>query len=97
MIELDQALKIAATYVNDLQDKIGVSLHLLEQPIVEGDYGWVFGYNSKEYIETKRLSAALAGNAPIIVDRNTGLVTETGSVYSVDYYVNKYVNSAPEG
>jgi immunity protein 35 of polymorphic toxin system len=37
---------------------------------------WVFGYNTRAYVETRALSRALAGNGPIIVNRRTGSVRQ---------------------
>ncbi|WP_046658604.1 YrhB domain-containing protein [Lysobacter capsici] len=32
--------------------------------------GWVFFYNSREFVETGNASAMLAGNGPILVERD---------------------------
>jgi hypothetical protein len=39
---------------------------------IERSFGWVFFYQSKRYVETKKLSYLLVGNPPILVNRFTG-------------------------
>ena len=71
-------------------DKTGIDVDLLEEETMHLDFGWVFFYQSREYLRSGNLSYALAGNAPIIIDRQTGQINETGTAYSVDYYIEKY-------
>ena len=71
-------------------DKMGIDVDLLEEETMHLDFGWVFFYQSREYLQSGNLSYALAGNAPIIIDRQTGQISETGTAYSVDYYIEKY-------
>jgi Immunity protein 35 len=54
------------------------------------DFGWVFCYNSKEFVEDGDTSAALAGNAPLIVDRLDGRIHVTGTAYPLDHYIGEY-------
>jgi len=52
----------------------------------ELSWGWVFFYNSKEYLETSDVIYALAGNAPIVVTRE-GDVIETGTARPLNDYL----------
>ena len=56
----------------------------------EESFGWVFFYDSKEFLETGDFSMALAGNAPILIDKMTGELTVTGTAYSIEYYIEHY-------
>ena len=47
-----------------------VELQIIHESTETHDFGWVFFYNSKKYIETKDISDALGGNAPLIVDNS---------------------------
>ena len=58
----------------------------------EYDFGWVFCYNTKEFVEAGNSSAALAGNAPLIVDRIDGQIYVTGTAYPLDHYIGEYRN-----
>ena len=60
--------------------------------VEEHVFGWVFFYNSKRYLETGEFSAALAGNAPIIVDRHDGRLYETGTAHPLEYYLEQHKN-----
>ena len=46
---------------------------------LEYEFGWVFCYNTKQYIETGDTSYALVGNAPLIVDRANSELYVTGT------------------
>jgi Immunity protein 35 len=61
----------------------------------ETDFGWVFFYNSKRYIETGVFSYALAGNAPVIVDRRDGSVTSTATAVPVEVSIERYRKAHP--
>jgi len=52
----------------------------------ELSWGWVFFYNSKEYLETRDIVQALAGNAPIVVTHD-GKVHETGTSKPLEEYL----------
>jgi hypothetical protein len=52
---------------------------ILDQCTREEDFGWVFFFQSRKYMETQVLSWALAGNGPIIVMREDGEVHRLGS------------------
>ncbi|MVM29925.1 hypothetical protein GO755_07770 [Spirosoma sp. HMF4905] len=56
----------------------------------EESFGWIFFYNSKEFLETGNLSYALGGNSPIIINKQTGELWETGTAHPVEYYIEKY-------
>lgn len=57
---------------------------------IEKEWGWVFFYNTSEYLKSGKLAEALMGNAPYIVNKNTGEVIETGSAYDIEHYINEY-------
>jgi len=61
-------------------------------PIHEGEYGWVFGYQHREFLQTGEISAALAGNAPLLIDKNTTQLHTLGTAHPVEYYVKNYID-----
>lgn len=87
MIEFDQAVAKAMDYLNDSD----IPLVLTKTEEFSG--GWYFCYQSKEYLETGNPSAQLAGNAPFLIDRETGELLALGTAYPIEYYLDKYVNS----
>jgi hypothetical protein len=62
---------------------------------IERQFGWVFFYDSTEFLETGRKGARLFGNAPIIVN-NEGKVSLTGTSLSVEEYLEAYEALGPE-
>ena len=63
---------------------------VLEQMTIEKPWGWVFFYQSKAFVKTGDFREMLGGNAPIIVNRNTGALTHTGTAHEVEYYIKEY-------
>lgn len=92
MICIDQtaARKVAQRYVAAAAQEIGVELEIVDKFTLERGFGWVFFYDSAKHLETGKISDAIAGNAPIIVDRNDGSVHETGTAHPVEHYIQVY-------
>lgn len=89
MITREEAFAIAQLQVG----KMGLgedSVSLLLDETLEESFGWVFFYNSNVYLETGNLSYALAGNAPFIIDRESGTVHYTGTAEPIETYIERY-------
>jgi Immunity protein 35 len=69
-ISFDQARALAKNAVAALAATSGDELDIIHSNTIDASEGWIFFYNSKDFIETGDLSSALAGNGPIFVDRN---------------------------
>jgi Immunity protein 35 len=52
--------------------------------------GWVFFWDSRQHQESGSLSDELGGNAPILIDRDTGRVCPTGTARQVEEYVAEH-------
>ncbi len=63
---------------------------IADEATKEEDFGWVFFYNSRRYRETKKVSFALAGNGPVVVDGVSGAVTFLASAGGVDHQLSEY-------
>lgn len=60
--------------------------------------GWVFFYNTEEFVRTGDIVHALGGNGPILVDRRDGTVHVTGSTaFPPEAWIEAYLrdHSAP--
>ena len=68
-------------------------LVVVDDGTIERLWGWVFFYNSARYLKTGNFLHALLGNAPFIVNRNTGEVRVTGTAYPTEYYISEYERS----
>jgi Immunity protein 35 len=51
---------------------------------------WVFFYQSREYVDEPKRGNLMVGNAPIIVDRDDGAVSLTGTAFPIEDYVRAY-------
>ena len=67
-----------------------VQIEILGASTIEREWGWVFFYQSSEYLQTQNPAAMLAGNAPIVVNRKTGELTVTGTAWPVEKYIEDY-------
>jgi len=66
---------------------------ILEDETIAKEWGWVFFYQTKAFVESGDFRDMLGGNAPIIVNRVTGDVTITGTAHDIEYYINEYEQS----
>lgn len=76
----------------DREGSVQITVALLDTPIAEEDFGWVFGYQSVAFIKSGSLSDMLAGNAPLLVDRLTGNLFECGTAEPIETYISNFVN-----
>ena len=89
------ALRIAQARIHELGASSGDELEILSMETQEIKLGWVFFYNSAEYIRTGNPSSALAGNGPILVLRN-GEIVELPTAVSWQEAVRKMSQPATE-
>ena len=67
-----------------------VELAIIDDETIEKEYGWVFFYQTKEYLKTGNIIDALVGNAPYIVNKYTGELIETGTADPIEQYIAEY-------
>lgn len=105
-IKFEQAISLVEEYLRESAAEINnfgsalpgyvnpkVKLRILSDQTEEHDFGWVFHYDSAEHIQTGDFRGGLVGNAPLIVDRNSGQIVETGTAHETEYYVNNYIRN----
>ena len=93
MISRSEAEAVASAYLQQASSSTGLELVILDNETLERDFGWVFFYDSKAHIESRSPRDVLAGNAPIIVDRNDGSVHVTGTAEPIERYIENYRSS----
>ena len=84
MISSDEADALAFSYMKTMETDIGVPVSLVEGSRIELEDGWVYFYNSTEYLLGGSERSALFGNSPFIVDANDGAILELGTYSSVN-------------
>ena len=84
-----EAQQIAEHYIrNKIFSEVDTSI--VDEHTIETDFGWVFFWNSTEYLATGDIRNALAGNVPLIVDRQSGSVYETSTAEPIDSIIERY-------
>jgi hypothetical protein len=63
---------------------------ILTDETIEKSWGWVFFYQSADFIRTGNFRDMVVGNAPFIVNRQTGEIIETGTAYDIEHYIKEY-------
>ena len=108
MINKEEACKIATEYVNihhDLSAYHDVgnenSVVILKEKTIERSCGWIFFYESRLWVQTKKIKYRMVHNCPIIVDRLDGKVsyfdTGQGIDAGVEYYEkNRHNRDKPD-
>ncbi|CAC9972522.1 YrhB domain-containing protein [Flavobacterium panici] len=90
MLTFEQAKKIVSERLANSNFSGDDSLIILDQFTIEKPYAWIFCYTSRLYHETKETQYAIAGNSPIIVDKQTGKQIQYGSAYSLEEIIELY-------
>ena len=98
MVDLDTATRIVSEHLAAMERRMNdfgstlpghadrPQLHLVVTSTTE------YAFAAREYLETGDLRCALAGNAPLIVDRQEGQVYVAGTAHPVDHYLDEYRN-----
>ena len=105
-IKREQAIEIVTEYLSNAEIEMnnfgsalpgyvnpGINLIILSDKTEEHEFGWVFYYSSDKFIRTGDFRHALAGNAPLIVNRESGELIETGTAREISYYINNYIKT----
>jgi hypothetical protein len=76
LIDLDAAKRIVNAYLTELNYPGGLAIALVK----EYPCGWMFYWNSAEYVRTQDGNHAIAGNVPVLVDRSDGALYSLGPI-----------------
>ncbi|MDA8523442.1 YrhB domain-containing protein [Acidovorax sp. NCPPB 4044] len=70
MIDYIEALRIAENYVQHLAEVANDDFQIILEDTKEVEKGWLFFFNTSEFIKSGNQLYALAGNGPFLVRRN---------------------------
>lgn len=90
MIDFDRAKLLFSQWLAANSVKWGIELAAIEDQTRELEFGWMFFYTSKRFLQTGDFSDAVAGNAPVIVDHTLGSLHVTGTAYPVAAYIEEF-------
>jgi hypothetical protein len=91
-MDFEQAANLAMAWVDTV---CRGQARIVREATIAKPYGWVFFYQSKEFLDHGTESALLAGNAPILVDRHTDELRVTGTAQPLESYLKDYEKSLP--
>jgi len=77
-----------ATKANPLLDIV-----LLPQLTMEFELGWVFFYQTREYVETGDMMQMMEGNDPLIINKFDGSLHVTGTGLPIEKHIRDYIKS----
>jgi len=90
MIDRITARGLAEKEINKLYRHVrDDEIIILDDETIEKEFGWVFFYTSRKFLETGNVLHALVGNAPIIVDKN-GTLHMTGTSKPIEEYIREF-------
>lgn len=89
MMTIDQALQLVSAQLQQMGSPSDPFV-VVEASTIEKSYGWVFFYNSKKFVDTGISRYRLAGNGPVIVNKETGAVEFYGSNKPVEQIIEEY-------
>ena len=90
MINFDQAKTLALNELREIERKSNIRVALLEADSLSFEYGWVFFYQSEDFVRSGDESKLVGGNAPILVDKFNSTVLHTGTSKTTEHYIEIY-------
>ncbi len=79
MIDFEEAKVLVFAFINDTFRLVGEPLVIIERETIEKEYGWIFFYNTKSFVEQGDVSNALAGNSPLVCEKRDASIHFLGS------------------
>lgn len=93
MLSEDDARRVAQEHLN--RESITVGHELVVADVQPFEHGWVFFYETAEFLRSRDWRHRLGGNAPLLVDRRNGSLHVTGTVKPTEHHVAEYLRSHP--
>jgi hypothetical protein len=78
MLTKTEALEIVSKRLHQMSTSVDPFI-VVKASTIERPFGWVFFYNSKRFLDTGESRYRLAGNGPVIVNKQNGSVEFFGA------------------
>lgn len=85
-IARQEAEDLAREYLARIRGDASATI-LLEDQTIDDPLGWVFFYQSREFVETGAMAAMLARSAPLLVLCSNSEIIPLGTAHPVDHYL----------
>jgi hypothetical protein len=89
-----EAEKIAREYIRSIVEDKSLAVEIIEDETIEKPYGWIFFYQSKQYLDTRDIRHVLVGNGPILVIKS-GAVIHFPSAIPEDEAIRRFAAGLP--
>lgn len=98
MLTKEAARAAALNYVWGIAyDRTDDELVLVDDATMEKPYGWIFFYSSKRWRETGDASYVLTGNAPFLVEKESGNVVIFPPAHALEEAIHAYERCVRDG
>lgn len=87
---IEAAMTLVQSYLDEKSLSAEDNLVILKDKVVEKEYGWIFIFNSKRFIETGNILYSLGGNGPIVVEKESGKFHELGSAKDFEDTIKEF-------
>lgn len=90
MLTKEQARELVERYLTNEVSGYDGEFAVVDDATIETTFGWVFVYDSSEYLKTGDEMSRAVGNAPVLVDKRNGELHVTGTGMAIDHYIAMY-------
>jgi hypothetical protein len=88
-MNMETARLRAADYLVESIPDFDRDFAILDDATMDEGWCWVFFWNSRRYLETRSREDAVAGNAPVVVMKESGGVYLTGTAFPLGHYLDR--------
>lgn len=89
MLTRAEAIQLVSERLRQMSSPDDV-LIVVDEGTIEREFGWVLFYNSRKFIETGDYRFQLAGNGPVMVNKDDGSIEFCGASKSVEAQIREY-------
>jgi len=90
MITFEDAIALVERELSKMSPFEDDQLVVYREQTIERPFGWVLFWGSALYAKTGDVRYALAGNAPFIVNRQSGGLVLTSTALPVTHFIQQY-------
>jgi hypothetical protein len=88
-MDKERARQRALQYLSKLVPRFEEDFSIVDDLTMDAGWCWVFFWDSRKFLQTGALEDAIAGNAPVVVEKKSGEVHVTGTAAPLEDYLVK--------
>jgi hypothetical protein len=90
VISFEEARQRVSRYLGRPDPYQAEPIELVIVETMERPWGWVFFYDSEAHVRSGAFDDMIAGNGPILVERESGRLFLTGTAESTEHYITLF-------